>query len=96
MVCHKDTSRAGLGGEVPHLRASVKERLEAVVGQTNVLLALGSGARRTTNRHAETLESIRSGIEAGQSSSIIISILTGLKTVMGCCLRLSRERSYWV
>lgn len=59
MVCYEDAGRAGLGGEVPHLRTSVEERREAVVAQAEMLGTVSSGGGRAADRHAETLETVR-------------------------------------
>jgi hypothetical protein len=52
VVSDEDTSRAGLGGEVRQLRATVEKGLEAVVAETSMWLR---SLTRAANGHTETL-----------------------------------------
>lgn len=56
MVNGKDASLARLGREIRHLGTTIKQRIEAIVPQSNMPLCLLERIRRRiTNRHTETL-----------------------------------------
>jgi len=59
VVDGKDAGRAGSGGEVGELAAAVRQRLQAVITKTNVLLGLVEGVGRGgADGHAESLKSV--------------------------------------